>query len=263
METKKYLTEENYELGKKKLKTIAIIILIVGLIFGGSIIALGLMKQNEINNKYSENNEDNKENKENLKKELALEKEKLQNTKKELEEKIKPTEDEIKKLEREPFTGFDDAYYARKDKIEELSKTIASDKSSIAIIDGALSDFVNSCDFDMGKNNSYTENYCALKNKLEAKSENKSEFNAVQQKIDSSKSIPYYMFGGFIIVASAMISASIYMFAKRREIMAFTVQQSMPIAKEGIDEMSPYAGKVVKEITKGIKEGLKDDTENK
>ena len=71
--------------------------------------------------------------------------------------------------------------------------------------------------------------------------------------------IPFYMFGAFIIVASSMIAVSIYIFGKRREIAAFTTQQVMPIAKEGINEMAPTIGNVAGEIAKGIKEGIKDD----
>ena len=67
------------------------------------------------------------------------------------------------------------------------------------------------------------------------------------------------MFGGFIIVASCMIAGSIYTFAKRREILAFSAQQVMPVAQEGIDKMAPTMGSVAKEITKGIKDGLKDE----
>lgn len=43
--------------------------------------------------------------------------------------------------------------------------------------------------------------------------------------------------------------------------MAFTIQQEMPIAKEGIDTMAPTFGNVAKEIAKGIKEGINDDKE--
>ena len=67
------------------------------------------------------------------------------------------------------------------------------------------------------------------------------------------------MFGAFVIIASCMTAGSIYMFGKRKEIAAFTTQQVMPVAKEGIDEMAPTIGNAVSEITKGIKKGLKDD----
>ena len=46
-----------------------------------------------------------------------------------------------------------------------------------------------------------------------------------------------------------------------REITAYLAQQQIPIAKEGIEKMAPTAKKVAKEITKGIKEGLKDEEE--
>lgn len=44
-----------------------------------------------------------------------------------------------------------------------------------------------------------------------------------------------------------------------RSITAYFTQQQMPIAKEGIKEIAPSVGKVAEEITKGIKEGLKDE----
>jgi hypothetical protein len=44
-----------------------------------------------------------------------------------------------------------------------------------------------------------------------------------------------------------------------REIAAFNAQQHMPIAKESAEKMAPTAGKVAKEITKGIKSGLEDE----
>lgn len=71
-----------------------------------------------------------------------------------------------------------------------------------------------------------------------------------------------------------MIPLVTFFLAFRREILAFNIQQTMPVAKEGIDEMAPTIGKagasiakemapvygeVAKEISKGIKEGLKDE----
>ena len=60
--------------------------------------------------------------------------------------------------------------------------------------------------------------------------------------------IPMIFIGFFLIMTSHM-----------REISAFTTQQQMPIAKESIEKMAPSAGVAAKEITKGVKEGLKDD----
>ena len=71
--------------------------------------------------------------------------------------------------------------------------------------------------------------------------------------------------GGFLdsVGSTLLIVGGIVMFiAHRREIVTFTTQQVMPVAKEGIEKMAPTAGVVVKEITKGIKEGLNEVSNN-
>ena len=46
---------------------------------------------------------------------------------------------------------------------------------------------------------------------------------------------------------------------------AFTLQQTMPLAQEGVEKMTPTAAKsagtIAKEVTKGIREGLKEEDE--
>lgn len=249
MKENKYLNEENYQKTKKKIMITALVVLVIGLLIGGSLIFIGLKKQNVVNSNYSEKT------KANLDKQLVTEKGNLVNSKNELENKIKPVQDEIKSLERAKFEGFDDAYYARQDKIEELNKSIATDKNSIKVIDEVLDESFDYCNFDEAQNNSYTSKYCSLKNQLN----DKTDFN---KNFDSFNNIIFYMFGGFIIIASFMIAGFIFMFSKRREIAAFTTQQVMPVAKEGIEEIAPTIGKAAGEIAKGIKNGLRDD-ENK
>lgn len=325
MEKKEFLSEENYQRGKEKLKKIALIILIIGGAIGVSLILTGIIKQSKVNSKYSD------ESKARIQEQLAIEKKNLEvkkseleatkNTslqtekvnieakKTELEAKIKPIEDQIKSLEREPFNGFNDAYYARKDKIDELKKSIESDKksistiedaldtsfdyclfdaaknneytskycsivnntdgeaSSISVINKALDESFNHCKFDEAKNNKYTSKYCSLKLQIE-------DFDGFNKTFDSAKYVPFYIIGAFIIIASSMIAGAIYMITKRREIAAFTIQQTMPLAQEGIEKMAPTVGKagasivkemapvygdIAKQISKGIKEGLKDD----
>lgn len=75
-----------------------------------------------------------------------------------------------------------------------------------------------------------------------------------------------------------MVSGEIYRTAKRREIMAFRMQQMAPVAKEGIEKAAPVVGKaagemakaaapamskaaggMAKEVAKGIKEGLAEE----
>ena len=65
----------------------------------------------------------------------------------------------------------------------------------------------------------------------------------------------------FAVIGMALVGfgAQAKMLGKGREISAFFAQQQMPVAKEGIEKMSPAMGTAAKEIAKGIKEGLKDE----
>lgn len=124
----------------------------------------------------------------------------------------------------------------------EFAKYSDGEEYDLKIITKALDPSFPNCNFDEYKNNSITKDYCAAKNST--------------GDFASTSSI---MFGAFICIASCMIAGSIFMFAKRRHILAFSAQQVMPVAKEGIDEMAPTIGNAVGEIAKGIKNGLKDD----
>jgi len=73
-----------------------------------------------------------------------------------------------------------------------------------------------------------------------------------------SESLIYLGFGVFVIFFGLIISTGIFSAAFGRNIFAFKTQQVMPVAKEGIEKMSPTFGTVAKDITKGVKEGLKD-----
>lgn len=78
--------------------------------------------------------------------------------------------------------------------------------------------------------------------------------------------MPCLAIGGMLILTS-----------KRRNILAYTMQQTMPVAQEGLEKMAPSIGKVranmakemapiygeiAKEIGKGIKEGMQEDTKD-
>ena len=139
--------------------------------------------------------------------------------------------------------------------------------------------------------NGFSENYYRLDKQISDIQEEISELKTQIWKIESGynddfsndigskvRVAPYYMFGGFIIIFSCMISGSIYMMAKRREMLAFGLQQVMPVAQEGIEKiaptmtkvgkemvkgMAPAYGEMAKEISKGIKEGLNGKDEEK
>lgn len=221
MEKNVYLNEEKYQNNKGKIEKLSLIVLIIGVFLGGSLIATGLIKQSKINSQYSE------ESQLLLKEQIATEKNKLENQRNELLSKgIK-------------YSG--------------SAKYTDGEEYDLYIITKALDPSFDYCAFDEYKNNVLTAEYCSLKNNLEDIS---TGFN---KSFDSHRVIPFYMFGAFIIIASCMIAGYIFMFSKQREILAFTTQQVMPIAKEGIEEVTPILGKTTKEIVKGIKDGLKDE----
>lgn len=281
MKNQEFLTEENYERGKKKIKRIAIVVLLLTLMIGGSFIGYGIYKQVKVDGKFSETNKTNeKEAKEKeiaqLREQLNIEKENLITKKSEIEAKLKPIQEEIKKLQRVPFTGFDSAYYERKDKIEELEKSMEEDQKSLEVINDALDEGFDHCAFDETENNSITSKYCSIKNQISEKNSFigniNNTFSDHKKSMEKSDSIPFYMFGGAIILVGCMISGSIYMITKRRELLAFGAQQVMPVMQEGMekvaptiakvtDTVAPSIGNVAKEISKGIKEGFKDDKE--
>jgi len=212
MENKEHLSENTYQKNKSKLSVIAIAIFVIGILIGGSLITLGIINNGKINSMYSD------ENKSDLTKKLNIEKEKLE---------LKKSELEAKGLTYNAFANYTD-----------------EESYELKVITKALDPSFNYCDFDEYKNNSTTSVYCSLKYEIE---ELNRDFN---KNSDLHKNIPLFMFGGFIIVAFGMIAFSIYMMSKRREIMAFHVQQVMPIAQEGIEKIAPTLGKAKAEMTK-------------
>ena len=67
--------------------------------------------------------------------------------------------------------------------------------------------------------------------------------------------------GGFVNTIGfglTIAGAIVMIISHRREITAYTTQQVMPVAQEGIEKMAPTIGNAAREITRGIKEGLND-----
>ncbi len=80
-----------------------------------------------------------------------------------------------------------------------------------------------------------------------------------------------FALGGFMMVPGLFLTGVglmlRFLIGNRREIMAYTTQQVMPIAQEGMEKMAPTVGSAVgtigKELAKGIKEGLNEADKNK
>lgn len=242
MENKKYLTEENYEKGKKKILRLSLIILIVGVLLGLSLIITGTVLSHNAKGFNVDLNPE-QENSEVLRTENEVQTD--INT---IKPKINSLNTEIATLEMELWSiqmdeGLSDNYYT-KQKIKEQKET------ELLTLNTKLKEYQDELKKIQSQNNNSNMN--SQIDQFE------NIFNFASDKISKARYIPYYMIGGFIIIASCMISGAIYIFAKRREITAFTTQQVMPVAKEGIDEMTPTIGNAVGEIAKGIKKGLND-----
>lgn len=244
MEKKKeFLNEENYEKGKKKLKSIALIILLVGVLIGGSLIVTGIVKTNSIKAEIAD-------------KEAQRTEQDVQGEIDDIDSQIDTIDTEITNLQTQKSKltnekskifqedrGFSDRYYAKDEEITAKQNEITAKQKEKTKLE---------------------------RNKIELKSELwdiQSGFNSTKNSISTSKYIPLYIFGAVIILGSCMIAGSIYLFAKRREITAFTVQQTMPLAQEGIEKMAPTVGNAIgtigKGLAKGIKEGINEADENK
>ena len=100
----------------------------------------------------------------------------------------------------------------------------------------------------------------------------------VQNTFETTNDTAKEIFGGFGLVAVGIflnsiaflliIVGGVLMFiGHRREITAYTTQQVMPVAQEGIEKMTPTvadaAGSIAKSISKGIKEGKAESVDNK
>ena len=92
--------------------------------------------------------------------------------------------------------------------------------------------------------NGFTEEYYKTQNEIDKtnrkisnlKSESWNKQNGYGTSGSIQKYLPFYIFGGFIIFATLMISGHIYLLSKGREILAYTAQQTIPVAQEGIEK---------------------------
>ncbi len=224
MEKKELLNEEMYERAKKKITTISLIVLIIALLVGGSLIALGIIKTSTSKKDAEKINQERYNAAEQRLKEIASEKESLNSQ-----------------------------YNAKKQECDSLDMRAKDWYSK-----------VNQCERDAS----------AIRSKITNLKSEEFKLDNNYDKVEAKNYIPLSVFGGVVIFIGGMISLSIYLIAKKRDISAFAIQQSMPLAQEAIEKMAPTigdAGKTVIDkvgpsigsaagnIAKGIKDGLKDE----
>ncbi len=126
------------------------------------------------------------------------------------------------------------------------------------LIDKALDPTLDKCeDYSTYSDHDTTREYCKVKAQL--------------YELDSpmrSGDILFDIFPALMVLMPCLaIGVGIIIVAKRRNIMAYSLQQTMPVAQEGIEKMAPTLGKVgasiAKEISKGIREGREDQVKCK
>ena len=129
-------------------------------------------------------------------------------------------------------------------------------------------------------NNSASNMFDSFNNSINNDDDGEEFVNSMKESVtsvtDSSKdsftSVGLYALGGFVSSAGFVLlivgGVMAYM-AHRREITAYTTQQTMPIKKETINDITPTvadaAGTIAKSVSQGFEEGKKetDDTQNK
>lgn len=225
MSKNEYLNEERYLKTKNKISIVGGIVLIILWSIGLGLIGFGVFNIIKYNDKEA----------------LKTEEIKLVEIKKQLEDKINPIENEIKQLNREKYENkTTQERYEIEDRVEKLYKSIEIEKKQLEYINGALDEFDTECGWSTYREYELVSEYCNYR------------------KLNEMKIIPFIIPGVFISFLSFGLTMSYIMTIKRREIMAYGVQDMRPLAEEGIEKMTPSASKAAKEIAKGIKEGLKD-----
>ncbi|MBE6160803.1 MAG: hypothetical protein E7158_01090 [Firmicutes bacterium] len=225
MNEKKYLNEEKYQQAKKKIIRISLIIFIISLLIGGGLIATGIIKTN------SSKKEAERINKERYDAAYKESEEKVNAANARLDEIAKELETlneqyNNKKQECDSLNMSDSDWYATVNQCHREASTISSKIQDLENEKFKLETANYKVYYDLAKSEDYKFTYCAT--------------------------------GGMVLFFGIIVSLSVYLIAKRREILAFQAQQVIPVAKEGIEQISPSIGNAAGEIAKGIKEGLSD-----
>lgn len=286
MENKKeFLNEDKYQQIEKKLLKLSKILLIVGICLSVTIIIVGLINTNK---KSAD--------------EVVIEKvDYVADTKKEIEQLKTKLNEKKPKLtqEAEKLTTKKNELIDKG--IKQSTDYNKGESYDLYILDTVLDPGYNSCWNDKFSKNDLSKEYCNLRNDVEdledeieakekyissgrAETETKAKNERLEQEAEWNKSsdklsiMPYVAFAIPAFMFPGMIALMLFMTAKRRSIMAFTAQQTMPVAQEGIEKMAPTIGKaganiakemapvygeIAKEIGNGIKEGMKDEDKNK
>lgn len=228
MTQNKHLTEENYNRINKKLKTISLVILIVGVLAGGASIAFGAIKSSEAK----------RINEERAAAALA-----------ESEAAVAAAKERLSGIETEK-ASLESEYNAKQQECGSLDMR-ASDWYTA----------VNQCHREASSIESKISDLEMEQFKLE-----NANYKVSYDLELPEKYIVFYIIGAFCIGAGLVTSLVIFLITKRRAIWAYGIQSTMPVNKEAIEGYTPtaakaagdIAGSVAEGISRGVKHGKKD-----
>ena len=223
MDKKEYLNEEWYQGVKKKITKLSLIIFISGLVIGCFLIGFGVYKQNNAN---------------------KINKERYDAAYKQSEENVKIAETRLKEIENE-ISALNSDYSAKSQECDSLDMNAADWYTK-----------VNQCHREASSINSTINDLESEKTQLKNQ-----DYTVYYDKVNAAKYFIFYFLGIGVFIMFGIASIIVYVIAKKREITAFTIQQSMPVAKEAIDEMAPTIGNAAGEIAKGITQGINENKE--
>ena len=222
MKSKEYLNEDNYDRANKRIKTASAIILAIGLLIGGGLVSYGCIKQAEADR---QNSERAKAAQEEVDRNIAADKQRLG----EIESEISSLQSkkDAKEQECDSLNMRDDDWFATANQCRREASSIQTEISNLEMEQFQL------------EHTTYTVQY---------------------DRIGEETYIPFYFIGGFVILAGIMASVTVWFITKRRAIMAYGIQSTMPVAHEAFikttEKLTPTASKSAGDIASSVAEGI-------
>ena len=222
MESKEFLNEENYNRANKKIKKIALAILVAGLLIGGSLVAFGFIRRADAE---------------------RINTERAEAAQAEVDRKVAAAKQRLEDIESEVAS------------LQSQYDTKSQECDSLNMRDSDWYTKVNQCHREASSITSKINDLKSEQFQLEH-----ATYTVRYDKVGEETYIPFFFIGGFVIIASAMISFSVWFFTKRRALMAYGIQSTMPVAHEAAiktaDKLTPTASKAAGEIAGSVAEGI-------
>lgn len=224
MTQSQYLTEEHYNKVNKKFKIISLVILVLGFVIGGTLIAVGAIKSAEAE----------KINEERAAAALA-----------ESEAAIAAAKERLSEIETEK-ASLESEYNVKQQECDSL--------------DMRASDWFAKSSQCNGESSSISSKISDLEME-QFKLEN-ANYKVYYDLEQPEKYIPLYIIGAFVISAGVMISLVVFLITKRRALRAYGIQSTMPVNKEAIEQYTPTAAKAAGDIADSVAEGIARGVKN-